>query len=384
MKKKRRNKNRQLKQLKQLKQIEQTASSIQSTNNQADTKPKSKRKKHVHNPEVFRLSWLTKVSNADFLATTDILLDKMEHWIKGKTMIPDAPFNRARKYIDQMRAMAPKQLSHNSTATIHEMHADRKRQLTAIRTYIKLMLKPHFAQKDNERTYAADRLAKLFKQIFGTRHYDLGISALNARIGALFSLIDEDSTLQEALTLCDVDLWMQELRESTEQFDAIYLKRDIEMSGRKLEASFPELRAKIYKEICLLVRWVGDLIDMTDDNQIYIAMRNIFYHYLTPKRANYLQQRTKRRLRREVAQAVQAAQSAQANQARIEEQNEQGGAAQANTQARAHVQAEILAQEQIHKEENNQELATKHLHQEDIPENLKNYSTAYIKQSRKY
>ena len=294
---------KQNKRARKAKQAIQQALSKQPQQPQAVAKSEKKRKKRVMDKTKFRLSWLTKIGNDDFSSTTNEILESMEMWIKGKSIIPDAPFDRARKYLDQMISMAPKQMGHELTASIQELHADRKRQITTIRTYVKLLLQPHMAKDNEQRTQYAEMLKDWFQRILGTRHYDLGIGTLRSRLSYILSEIENSQDLQDALKLCGVDDLVEELRKNHDTLETAHTRRDVETSALAMEPSFDELRAKIYKEICLLVRWVGDLIDMEEDNRIYIEMRNIFYHYLTPKRANYIQQRTKRRLRREAALA---------------------------------------------------------------------------------
>lgn len=264
-------------------------------------KQKIKRRKYTPKKLNIRLSWLTKISHGDFITQTDTTLTMLEMKLKKQSFIPNVAFDEARKLIDQMSELKPTQRPHNLTEVINQLHTERKKQLTAIRQYIKIIEMDTIGAFNKEQQRAANKLFHWLQNIYGTRHYDLGIRSLSFKISYMFDKMDKDEELKEIFKLCSRFDSLEQLRNTNIELEKAFLQRDVEMAERDLSPTFKELRGKIYIALTSLVRMVNDMIRMEAINEKYIEAKRTIYHYLNPKRANWLQQATKRRLRRERA-----------------------------------------------------------------------------------
>lgn len=290
---------------KQIKKQVKVLKSAHAQQNVAVADPQKKRKKRTIDKSKIGLSWLTKIGNAEFGVITDELLNSIEKLIKGKCMILDVPFSRARANLDQMLAMHPKQEKHALTETIQEMHAERKRQISTLRSYLKMLMKPHIAKANRERAKAAETLLDMFQLVLGTRHYDLGISTLRSKMQMIHDEIKVNKNLQDAVILCNIENLMDSLEDLHKTFETNYLTRDKHEVSRSCEPSFSELRTKIYKDICLIISLVDYLMGLDDgdngvvstNNDIYLQVKIICLNILTTKRANYLRQKSKRKMK---------------------------------------------------------------------------------------
>lgn len=115
----------------------------------------------------------------------------------------------------------------------------------------------------------------------------------------MFDELDRDSNLKQMFELCTRLDTLGQLKHTNDTLDRAFVKRDIDMSERDLAPSFKQLRDKIYIALKSLVRMINDMIRMETINDKYVEAKHLVYNYLNPKRANWLQQCTKRRLRRE-------------------------------------------------------------------------------------
>lgn len=246
-----------------------------------------------------KLSWLTKISHSEFITQTDTTLTLLEKKLKKQSFVPDVAFTQVRELVDKMSVLKPTQRPHNLTKTINKLHRERKKQLTGIRQYINIIMIDKVGAYGKEQSQAASKLSHWLQDIYGTRHYDLGIRSLSLKISYMFDELDKDAELMDMFKLCsDLDL-IEQLRNTNIELEAAFLQRDVEMAERDLVPTFKELRSKIYVALKALVQMVEDMIRMEAINDKYIDAKHTIYHYLNPKRANWLQQATKRRLRRE-------------------------------------------------------------------------------------
>ena len=180
------------------------------------------KKKRTEDSEInFKLSWMTKLKHEDFLykASTLFRLTElfMRHKIKPTSDINvDWMFDNVKANIDKMQSMPPKQMGHDLTKTIRELHAKRKGMLTGIRGYLKTIIKFPNANVPNHQM-AAHTIAFWLQNIYGTRHYDFGITELSGRMRGMFLTFDRDEELQQAFETCGQTYAMSELRRVNEE-----------------------------------------------------------------------------------------------------------------------------------------------------------------------
>lgn len=280
------------------------------------------KKKRTEDSEInFKLSWMTKLKHEDFLykASTLFRLTElfMRHKIKPTTDINvDWMFDNVKANIDKMQSMPPKQMGHDLTKTIRELHAKRKGMLTGIRGYLKTIIKFPNANVPNHQM-AAHTIAFWLQNIYGTRHYDFGITELSGRMRGMFLTFDRDEELQQAFETCGQTYAMSELRRVNEELSTAYTRRDLETAYQDMEPSFWKVRDEIYKGLRSILDLLEFYIKIDAKNQeAYIGFKEMLYHhYFKPMRAGYWQQVTKRQKRRErVRKAEQEREAESQNQ----------------------------------------------------------------------